>query len=175
MTTARDIITGAYQRLGLLPLGADLDPGRAAAGLAAYNDMLNAWASDGIFPGGPNPPSQDPDGLVFAGDFIDGVVTNMAGAYPAYGPSDASTPPAPAALCLGLDDAFPFLPQFVEGAKALLAVELASASGMEPLASTQKRAEKAYAALLAYYVIAPRAGQDIGLTWMPSLRRYGFR
>ena len=26
MTTARDIITGAYQRLGLLPLGADLDP-----------------------------------------------------------------------------------------------------------------------------------------------------
>ena len=51
MTTALDIIAGAYQRLGLLPLGADLDPGRAAAGLAAYNDMLNAWAADGIFPG----------------------------------------------------------------------------------------------------------------------------
>ena len=52
MTTALDIIAGAYQRLGLLPLGADLDPDRAAAGLAAYNDMLNAWAADGIFPGG---------------------------------------------------------------------------------------------------------------------------
>ena len=26
MTTARDIIAGAYRRLGLLPLGADLDP-----------------------------------------------------------------------------------------------------------------------------------------------------
>ena len=175
MTTARDIIAGAYQRLGLLPLGADLDPDRTAAGLAAYNDMLNAWAADGIFPGGPYPPSQDQDGLIFAGDFIDGVVTDTAGTYPPYGPSDSSAPSASAALSYSLDDAFPLLPQFVEGAKAILAVELASASGMEPLPSTQKRAEKAYAALLAYYVIAPRAGQDIGLTWMPSLRRYGFR
>lgn len=50
MTTALDIIAGAYQRLGLVPLGADLDPDRAAAGLAAYNDMLNAWAADEIFP-----------------------------------------------------------------------------------------------------------------------------
>ena len=33
MTTARDIITGAYQRLGLLPLGADLDPDRTRRGL----------------------------------------------------------------------------------------------------------------------------------------------
>jgi hypothetical protein len=175
MATARDIITGAYQRLGLLSLGADLDPDRTAAGLAAYNDMLNAWAADGIFPGGPNPPGQDADNLIFAGDFIDDIVTDTPAAYPPYGPSDASTPPAPAALSSGLDDAFPLLPLFVEGAKALLAVELASASGIEPLASTQKRAAKAYAALLAYYVIAPRAGQDIGLTWMPSLRRYGFR
>jgi hypothetical protein len=63
----------------------------------------------------------------------------------------------------------------VEGAKAILAVELASASGVEAQPSTQKRAQKAYAALLAYYVIAPRASQDTGLTWMPGLRRYGFR
>jgi len=175
MATARDIITGAYQRLGLLPLGADLDADRTAAGLAAYNDMLNAWAADGIFPGGPNPPGQDPDNLAFTGDFIDDIVTDTPAAYPPYGPSDSSTPSPSAALSYGLDDAFPLLPLFVEGAKALLAVELASASGIEPLASTQKRAAKAYAALLAYYVIAPRAGQDIGLTWMPSLRRYGFR
>ena len=170
MTTARDIITGAYQRLGLLPLGADLDPDRTAAGLVAYNDMLNAWASDGIFPGGPNPPSQTSDDLIFAGDFIDGVVANAT-----YDSSDSSTPSALAALSYSIDDAFPLLPQFVEGAKAILAVELASASGIEPLASTQKRAQSAYSALLAYYVIAPRAGQDIGLTWTPSLRRYGFR
>jgi hypothetical protein len=162
MIAARDIISGAYRRLGLLPLGADLDPDRAAAGLAMYNDMLNAWAADGIFPGGPNPPPQNPDGL-------------SCGAYPPFGPGDASTPPAPVALPFSLDDGFPFLPQFVEGAKAILAVELASASGIEAQASTQKRAQKAYAALLAYYVIAPQAGQDIGLTWMPSLRRYGFR
>ncbi len=175
MATARDIIAGAYRRLGLLPLGSDLDPGRAEAGLIAYNDMLNAWAADGIFPGGPNPPSQNLDDCSFTSDFIDDVAPDTAGAYPPYGPSDASTPSTPGALCFGLDDAFPLLPQFVEGAKAMLSVELASASGIEPLASTQKRAGKAYAALLAYYVVAPRVGQDIGLTWMPSLRRYGFR
>jgi hypothetical protein len=174
MTTARDIIAGAYRRIGLLPLGSDLDPDRAQAGLAAYNDMLNAWGADGIFPSGPNPPSQDLDDFLFTSGFIDGVVPDTAGAYPPYGPSDTATPAASAPLSFSLNDAFPFLPQFVEGAKAILAVELASASGIEALASTQKRAEKAYAALLAYYVIAPRAGQDIGLTWMPSLRRYGF-
>ncbi len=173
MTTARDIISGAYRRLGLLPLGADLDPDRANAGLCAYNDMLNAWAADGIFPGGPYPPIQQTDGIS-GGGFIDGNTAN-AGGYPPYGPGDASTPPAPVALAFGLNDAFPLLPQFEEGAKAILAVELASASGIEALPSTQKRAQRAHQALLAYYVVAPRAGQDIGLTWMPSLRRYGFR
>lgn len=175
MTTARDIIAGAYRRLGLLPLGADLDPDRAAAGLAAYSDMLNAWAADGIFPGGPNPPIAETDGIFFDGDFIDGEITNCSGAYPPYGPGDTSRPPKPEPLSFGLNDPFPFLAQFAEGTKAILAVELASASGIEALPSTQKRAQKAYAALLAYYVIAPQAGQDIGLTWMPSLRRYGFR
>jgi hypothetical protein len=174
MTTARDVISGAYQRLGLLPLGADLDPDRAAAGLAMYNDMLNAWAMDGIFPGGPNPPIQTAGGL-FTDAFIDGVTADMAGTFPPFGPGDTSTPPVPAAFSFGLDDAFPLLPQFAEGAKAILAAELASASGIEAQPSTQKRAQKAYAALLAYFVIAPRAGQDTGLTWMPSLRRYGFR
>jgi hypothetical protein len=162
MTTARDIITGAYQRLGLLPLGADLDPDRAAAGLAAYNDMLNAWAADGIFPGGPYPPVQQSDGF-------------YGGGYPPYGPSDASTPLSGSALSYSLDDAFPLAPQFVEGAKALLAVELAPQSGIEPQPSLQARAQKSREALLAYHVIAPNAGQDTGLTWMPSLRRYGFR
>jgi hypothetical protein len=175
MTTARDIVAGAYRRLGLLPLGSDLDPGRAAAGLAMYNDMLNAWAADGIFPGGPNPPVQETDGIYFSDDFLNGSITDSSGAYPPYGPSDTATPPNPLPLSYGLNDPFPLLSQFVEGAKAILAVELASASGIEAQASTQKRAQKAYAALLAYYVVAPQASQDTGLTWMPSLRRYGFR
>lgn len=175
MATARDIISGAYQRLGLLPLGADLDPDRAAAGLATYNDMLNAWSADGISSGGPYPPVQQTDGFYADGDFLNGAVCVTKGAYPPYGPGDAATPPSGSALNLGLDDAFPFLPQFVEGAKALLAVELAAQSGIEPLPSLAKRAEKARAALLAYYVIAPNAGQDTGVTWMPSLRRYEFR
>jgi hypothetical protein len=175
MTITRDIVAGAYRRLGLLPLGADLDPDRAAAGLAAYNDMLNAWAADGIFPGGPNPPIQETDGIYLVCDFINGNAPDTAGAYPPYGPSDASTPPTNTELSLGLDAPFPFAAQFVEGAKAMLAVELAPQSGIEAQPSIQRRAQKAYAALLAYYVIAPRAGQDTGLTWMPSLRRYGFR
>src|SRR5215472_13889308 len=98
MTTARDIISGAYQRLGLLPLGADLDPGRAAAGIAMYNDMLNAWAADGIFPGGPNPPPRNTDGLSFNGDFLDGTLADRSCAFPPFGPGDVSAPPAPAEL-----------------------------------------------------------------------------
>jgi hypothetical protein len=175
MTTARDIIAGAYRRLGLLPLGADLDPDRAAAGLCMYNDMLNAWAADGIFPGGPNPPINEMDGIYLSDDFINGDSTDSSGSYPPYGPSDTATPSNPAPLSYSLNDPFPLLAQFVEGAKAILAVELSSASGIEAQPSTQKRAQKAYAALLAYYVIAPQAGQDAALTWMPSLRRYGFR
>ncbi len=175
MATARDIIAGAYRRLGLLPLGADLDPDRAQEGLCAYNDMLNAWAADGIFPGGPNPPIQETDGIYLAGDFLNGNATDASGNYPPYGPSDTPTPPNSAPLAYGLNDPFPFLAQFAEGAKAMLAVELASASGIEAQPSTQRRAQAAYKALLAYYVIAPQAGQDSALTWMPSLRRYGFR
>jgi len=175
MTTARDIVTGAYQRLGLLPLGSDLDPDRAAAGLSTYNDMLNAWGSDGVFPGGPYPPIRQTDGFYASGDLINGSPAITGGGYPPYGPSDSSTPPPGSALAYGLDDDFPFPPQFVEGAKAILAAELAPQSGIEPQPSLQKRAQKAREALLAYYVIAPNAGQDTGLTWMPSLRRYGFR
>ena len=175
MTTARDIVSGAYYRLGLLPLGADLDPERARAGLSAYNDMLDAWAADGIFPGAPSPPAAETDDTIFDGNFIAGELDGSVGSFPPYGPSGAATPPDTAPLSASLNAQFPFPASFVEGAKALLAVELASASGMEALPSTQKRAQRAYAAMLAYCVVSPRAGQDTGLTWMPSLRRYGFR
>ncbi len=141
MATAREIIAGAYQRLGLLPLGADLDPDRAAAGLIVYNGMLNAWAVDGIVPGNPSEVAES----------------------------------EPATLSLGLNDAFPFPAQFAEGAKAMLAVELAPASGIEALPSIKARAKKAYDALLARYVIAPEAQQDMGLTLLPSLRQTGIR
>jgi len=175
MTSSRDIIRGAYQRLGLIPLGADLDPDRAADGLWVYNDMINGWQADGIFPGGPSRPIQYEDGLFVSGDFINGEISSLPGSYPPFGPSDCSTPPDPAQMVFGLNDDFPFLAQFVEGAKSLLAVELANASGIEAMPSTQKRAQQERKAMLAYYVIAPQASHDSGLTWMPSLRRYGFR
>ncbi|MBJ7533099.1 hypothetical protein JDN40_03095 [Rhodomicrobium vannielii ATCC 17100] len=129
MTTARDVITGAYRRLGLLPLGANLDPARAIAGLQAYGGMLSAWAADGIIAGSVTPETAD------------------------------------------LDDDFPLPPRFVEGAKALLAVELASESGIEAQTSIQSRAKKAYAAMLAAFVCAPSAAQDRALTALPSQRR----
>ncbi|MFT4078685.1 hypothetical protein [Rhodomicrobium sp.] len=129
MTTARDVITGAYRRLGLLPLGANLDPARAVAGLQAYGGMLAAWAADGIVAGNVTPETAD------------------------------------------LDDDFPLPPCFVEGAKALLAVELASESGIEAQPSIQSRAKKAYAAMLAAFVAAPEASQDRALTALPSQRR----
>ena len=94
MTTARDIIAGAYRRLGLLPLGSDLDPDRAAAGLCAYNDMMNAWAADGIFPGGPTPRFGNRR-LLFQRRFYQWRHGADAGAYPPYGPSDTSRPPNP--------------------------------------------------------------------------------
>jgi len=129
MTTARDVITGAYRRLGLLPLGANLDPARAVAGLEAYADMLAGWAADGIDTGGVTPETAD------------------------------------------LDNDFPLSPRFVEGAKALLAIELASQSGIEALPSIKSRAKKAYAAILAASVAAPAAAQDAALTRLPSQRR----
>jgi hypothetical protein len=173
MTTTRDIVAGAYRKLGLLPLGANLDPDRTAAGLAAYNGMLNAWAAEGIFPGAPPPPLQPFGDENVCGNFINGGGPSSAAGFPPYGPSDGSAPPSSAALSFGLDDPFPFPAAFVEGAKAMLAVELAPESGIEPQPSIQNRAEKARQAMLAYYVIAPRAGQDP--TWMPSLHRLRLR
>jgi hypothetical protein len=137
--------------------------------------MLNAWAADGIFPGGPAEPSVETDGVFVSSDFGDGDIAELSGSFPPYGPNDASSAPNPSTLDEDLSDTFPFPVTFAEGAKALLAVELASASGLEPLPSTQKRAQTAYMAMLAYYVVSPRAGQDLGLAWAPSLRRYGFR
>jgi hypothetical protein len=78
-------------------------------------------------------------------------------------------------LSYQLTDPFPFASQFVEGAKDILASILAAESGLEPLPSVQQRARDAKRALLAFYVIAPNAGQDPGAVWDPSERRYGFR
>jgi len=131
MATMRDVITGAYARLGLLPLGQNLDPDRAAAGLAALNDLFASWTAQGVAIGIPS--------------------------------------------SLQLSDDFPLDPQHLQGVKAMLAVQLASNSGIEALASVQREAKRSWDAILAQYVTAPNADRDDGLTWLPSLRRYGFR
>ena len=174
--TVRDIVRGAYQRLGLIALGSDLDPDRAADGLIVFNGMVNAWQADGVFPGGPQGPIEYTDGLFVSGDFINGEISSLPGSYPPYGPSDCSSPPDNAELGpFALNNVWPFPAQFAEGAKCLLACELANAAGMEAMPTTQKRAQLAWRAMLAYFVIAPNASQDAGMTWLPSLRRYGFR
>ena len=175
MTTARDIISGAYRRLGLLPIGAGSRSGPGSAGLAAYNDMLNGWAADGIFPGGPNPPSPGTDGLLLTSNFADGVATAVtAGGYPPMAQAIPRRRQIPDRSCRGLERSFPLPAQFVEGAKAILAVDLRPRAGSRRCLDAKTGAE-GLRAMLAYYVISPRAGQDTGLTWMPSLRRYGFR
>ncbi len=127
MATMRDVVQGAYARLALLPLGADLDPDRAAAGLAALNDLLASWAAEGVGTGFSAP--------------------------------------------LALSDTFPLDPTHVSGVKAMLAVQIASASGIEAAPAVQREAKRGWSALRAGYIAAHDADQDRGLTWLPSLRR----
>jgi hypothetical protein len=124
--TVRDVVQGAYARLALLPLGQNLDPDRAAAGLAALNDLVTSWQAHGVETG------------IAAG--------------------------------LDLNDMFPLGAQHIQGVKAMLAVQLASQSGMEPPGQVQVDARKAWAALLSRYVTPPDAASDAGLTRMPSQR-----
>lgn len=74
------------------------------------------------------------------------------------------------ALPLGLSDAFPIDRSFVQGVKAMLAVQLASESGIEASLAVQKEAKRGWSSLLAAYVAAPQADEDDALTWLPSLR-----
>ncbi len=127
MATVRDVVQGAYVRLGLLPLGQNLDPDRAAQGLEALNDMLASWAAHGLDIGFTSP--------------------------------------------LGLSEDFPLDARHVQGVKALLAVQLASNSGIEALPPVQNEAKRGWSAILAQYIPPPKAEQDRGLTCMPSQRR----
>lgn len=127
MATVRDVVQGAYARLGLLPLGQNLDPDRAIQGLEAFSDMLSSWEAHGLDIGFLSP--------------------------------------------LGLSDDFPLDARHVQGVKALLAVQLASNSGVEALPAVQNEAKRGWNAILAQYIPAPEADQDRGLTCLPSQRR----
>ncbi|MGO9172004.1 MAG: hypothetical protein ACLP7P_08580 [Rhodomicrobium sp.] len=163
MGTVRDAIVSAYRRLGLLAPGEDLDPNRALAGLEMFNDMLASFQAEGSTI--PAPASLAP------GSFDNAFINDAFGCVttPETGVAQNLTPP------YGLNDAFPMALQFRQSVVAMLAVQVASESGIEAPATVQRAAAKGWKAILAYYVQAPDAQQDPGLTWMPSLRRYGFR
>jgi hypothetical protein len=131
MTTMRDVVAGAYRRLGLVPLGQNLDAARAAAGMEALNDLIASWAAQGIAIG--------------------------------------------VALPLSLSDNWPLDPMHVQGVKAILAVALASNSGIEASPSVQREAKAGWTTLASQYLATPEAAEDQGLIWLSSLRRQGLQ
>ena len=48
MTTVRDIVERAHRKIGVAPLDEPLTAEMADNGLDAFNEMLSAWALDGI-------------------------------------------------------------------------------------------------------------------------------
>ena len=48
MTTVRDIVEGSLRLIGVVALDEAATADEAATGLVAYNDMISAWALDGI-------------------------------------------------------------------------------------------------------------------------------
>ncbi len=163
MATVRDVIAGAYRRLGLLAPGEDIDPDRVMAGLEMFNDLLASLQAEG---------STDPAPVALsAGNFDSGLTNDGIGSQstPETGIAMDLTPP------YGLNDMFPLADKHVQGVKALLAVQLAPECGQEASATIQRAAERGRKLIIADYVKAPASQQDPGLTWMPSLRRYGFR
>lgn len=48
MTTVRGIIERAYRKTGIVAVDEPMDADQAAAGLSAFNEMVSAWALDGI-------------------------------------------------------------------------------------------------------------------------------
>ena len=143
MTTARDIIAGAYQRLGLLPLGSDLDPDRTAAGLTTYNDMLNAWAADGIFPGGPYPPIQQTDGFYAAASSSMEASKSPAGLPSLWSKRYLDATFWPRSLLRSRRQLSRSSLNSWRGRKPCSPSNLRPQSGIEPQPSLQKRAQKA--------------------------------
>jgi hypothetical protein len=163
MSTVQDLITVAYRRLGLIPPGDTLDVDRALAGLELFNDMIASWQSEGSTIAAP--------AALAVGSFDTAFINDGIGTQTVPETGVAMDLAAPYALT----DPFPMDPMFFRGVAAMLAVDLAPENGIEATATLQKQAEKAWHAILAYYIQAPDAQTDPALAWAPSLRRYGFR
>jgi hypothetical protein len=158
MATVRDVISGAYSRLSLLPVGTTLDPDRAAEGLTVFIDMVNELALDGIFPGGPIAPNAQ---------YADTLPNNFI----PHGPDNTTSPLPDAPISYALSDPFPFPSLFINGFKSMLAEDIADNAGVEAGKGTLKKSAKCKSAMLAYYISAPMADFDKAITRMPSLRR----
>jgi len=164
MAFVSDIVSGAYRRLGLFPVGTTLDTARQTEGLATFNGLVDELLSDGI---APNTTPSAPQAYQ--------MPVNINTFLP-YGPNDAKSPPTNmTASGFQWSDTFPYLPQFSESFKDFLAVRLAANSGITALPEVQRAARKLHDNMLAFAVIAPVADTDQTLQWMPSLRRYAFR
>jgi hypothetical protein len=146
MTTVRDTITSAYLRLGLLYPGEDLEADRAVVGLELFNDMIGALQSEGST-----------------------VASPVVGGCPVIVQSGVAED---LTLPYGLNDAFPFDARYAQGVKASLAVRIAPGAGVAVAPVLQRDADKGWSSLVASYIQAPQSQNDLGLTSMPSQRRW---
>lgn len=94
------------------------------------------------------------------------AINDMFASWVAQGIGEAPLPR------LTLDDSFPFGAQHVQAAKALLAVQLAPASGVDVPTAVEREANRGWNALLAGVTGAPEAKSDLALTHLPSQRRH---
>lgn len=161
MASVREIISDAYSRLGLLAVGQNLDPDRAAEGLRYYNNLINELAMEGIAPGGPAAPKAH-------------YLGTPQNTFPPHGPDNTVTPLIDSPLTAALAGTFPFPSFFISGFKSLLALEISDGAGVEPGNLTIAKAKQCRSALLSYYIVSPVASVDQALTRMPSERlRWG--
>src|SRR5271165_3236850 len=157
MTTVRDVITGAFGRLGLLPVNTTLDPDRAALGLTIFTDLVNELQAEGVAVSGPIAPNAQ-YAAPAQNNFIPG------------GPFNSTTPFPDNPQTFTLASPFPFPSWAVNGFKNMLAVQLADDTGVEADPRLEKRAAKAHAAMLAYFLEAPLSQFDYAITKTPSHR-----
>lgn len=181
MTTARQIITRAFNEMMYYAEGEAPSAAAMADGLDLLNSMIASWHTVGMT-------IYYPPGTVWKDTWrtektyaVNDAVTLSGNVYvcilahtstpddqpyqsvngPTYWTLYAETP-------MTLDSTFFFPAHHERGIIALLAIELCPAFNMQPSALTVRKAMAGEQALYGQYFIVPLASADPGITRMPS-------
>lgn len=198
MTTARDIVTRALQRLRIIALGEAVPAHLAADGLTALNDMLASWPSQGVFVSTLDfalsdefwffvPSDETTAKTIKALEYIGGwdASTNVPDLVSAVGErGDIYRVTVAGTTTLGtltpwevgdtiVSDGTNWLKgvsssRFHRAIVDLLAVEIAPNHGREASAELQRAAARGWRTILAAFVKAPPAKFDRALVMMTS-------